>query len=94
MTLTARIDAAIHVQAQLAAYRKHIDIDWLARNAEYATEVQQTCRDIGGSGMETCLRLLDAMLDAIHLSELPPAHNGVRLSDFHPAFADTLPDRL
>jgi hypothetical protein len=44
--------------------------------------------------METCLRLLDAMLDAIHLSELPPAHNGVRLSDFHPAFADTLPDRL
>ncbi|ARN20387.1 hypothetical protein [Piscinibacter gummiphilus] len=92
MTLTARIDAAVHVQARLAAYHRQIDVDWLARNAEYALEVRQLCLAVPDASMEMCLRLLDALVDAILLAELPPADNGVRLSDFHPAFADTLSD--
>jgi hypothetical protein len=90
MTLTARIDVAIHVQARLAAHHRHIDIDWLARNAEYAREVRQVCLSVQDHSMELCLRLIDALVDAISLAELPPADNGIRLSDFHPAFADTL----
>lgn len=92
MTLTARIDAAIHVQARLAAHRRNIDIEWLARNADYVREVQALCRAIGG--LQDCERLLDALSDAICLSDLPPSSNGVTLADHHPAFADTLADPL
>ena len=90
MTLTARIDAAIHVQARLAAHHRQIDIDWLARNAAYAHEVRQVCLAVQDTSMDVCLRLIDALMDAISLAELPTADNGVRLSDYHPAFADTL----
>lgn len=94
MTLTARIDAAIHVQARLAPHHRQIDVDWLARNADYAREVRQICHAIDDPEMSLCLRLLDALEAAIALAELPPAVNGVRLSDYHPAFADTLSDRF
>ena len=94
MTLTARIDAAIHVQARLAAHHRHIDVEWLARNATYAREVRALCAATPGAAMATCLALIDVLVDAISLAELPPAANGVRLSDFHPAFADTLVDSL
>lgn len=89
MTLTARIDSAIHVQARLATHHRHIDIEWLARNADYAREVQALCRELG---LTDCVRLLDALVDAISLSDLPATANGVTLADHHPSFADTLSD--
>ena len=92
MTLTARIDSAIHVQARMAAHHRHIDIEWLARNADYARDVQALCREVGG--MDDCVRLLDALVDAISLSDLPTSSSGVTLADHHPCFADTLADPL
>ena len=94
MTLTARIDAAVHVQARLAVHHRHIDVEWLARNAKYAREVRELCLSVPDASMDMCVRLIDALVAAISLAELPPADNGVRLSDYYPAFADTHADTL
>ena len=76
MTLPLRLEVARRLQAKLAPVRRGVDADWLARNAEYARELQQFCRQQGGPGMDHCIELLEALVDTIQLSELPNGWRG------------------
>lgn len=76
MTLSLRLEVARRLQSCLAAVRPGVDADWLARNAEYARELQAVCRQDGRPGMAHCIELLDALVDTIQLSELPNGWRG------------------
>ncbi|CAN7590880.1 hypothetical protein [Rhizobacter sp. LjRoot28] len=92
MTLAARLASAAHVRARLEPLREHVDVELLARHADYAREVRTLCRSVGG--LDDCIRLLDALMDAMSRSTRPRGPAGIRPEDLHPAFADTLADPL
>ncbi|WAC73461.1 hypothetical protein OU995_01550 [Roseateles sp. SL47] len=92
MTLAARIETAIKIQSLLKDHAISVDAVRLACDADYASAMEQVCRQVGQ--LDECLHLLHALVDTVVLSGLPSADEDIRLGDVHPEFADTVSTHL